>query len=70
MTVFKSLFKKNATRTKTNAEISELYTGKQPKDPKELAANGRSWESNFPTLFLAGLVDRVVPTLVNSIDSA
>jgi hypothetical protein len=68
--VFQQLVQAQDKRNKLNAEIVSRYTGKQPKDPNELRQQGREWESNFPTLFLAGIVDRIVPTLINSIDSA
>lgn len=68
--VFSYLFQNNSNRTKVNAEIVSIYNGRQPKDPEKLKADGRDWESNFPTLFLAGIVDRVVPNLVNAIDSS
>lgn len=68
--VFTYLFQNNNNRTRVNAEIVSIYNGRQPKDPEQLRADSRDWESNFPTLFLAGIVDRVVPNLVNAIDSS
>jgi hypothetical protein len=67
--ISKLLFDSNK-RNEINAEISSRYNGKQPYDPKMLRDQGRDWESNFPTLFMAGLIDRIVPTLINSIDGA
>lgn len=68
--VYRSLFQANDRRTQITGEIVALYTGKQPKDPRGLEEEARDWESNFPTLFLAGIVDRIVPNLISAIDSA
>lgn len=68
--VFSSLFQASKEREDKNARIEELYTGVQPKDPKELEDSSRGWESNFPTLFMAGIIDRIFPNLVGAIDSA
>lgn len=67
--VFSNLVQAQTGRNKTNREITEQYTGKQPYNPNELEQFNRSWQSNFPTRFLAGIIDRVVPTLISSIDS-
>lgn len=68
--VITALYQNGEKRNKINAEISSRYNGKQPYDPKLLKDQGRDWEMNFPTLFMAGLIDRIVPTLINSIDGA
>lgn len=64
--IFKRLQTDNRDRNATNAEIAERYKGRQPFDPDDI----QSWQSNFPILFLAGLIDKVVPALTSFIENA
>lgn len=44
-------------------EVDSLYNYRQPFDQKELTDNGQDWRNNFPTGFLASIVDRVTPQM-------
>lgn len=68
--VYNKLVEDQSKRNQVNADIWEHYTGKDPHNPFELAAMGQDWRYNFPTLFLQGIIDRVIPNFINAIDSA
>lgn len=64
--IFTRLQTDNNDRSDTNATIAERYKGSQPYEDAEI----ESWQSNFPTLFLAGTLNRVVPQLTAYIENA
>lgn len=68
--IAKTLEKNNEKRNQTDAIIWKKYNGGQPFNPSDLEAAGEDWRNNFPTGFLSGIVDRVVPAPVQTIDSA
>jgi hypothetical protein len=55
-------------RNIVNAKIAERYTGKRPRDPSTLKNEGRSWQSNFPTGMLEGIINRIVPNFLNAVE--
>ncbi len=57
-------------RIKTAAAIAKKYGGEQPYSGKRLEATGQGWRNNFTTHFLASIVDRAKPQLVDPIKSA
>lgn len=56
-------------RNQINAKIALRYTGQRPRDPKTLRDEGRSWQSNFPTGMLAGIIERIVPNFINAVET-
>jgi hypothetical protein len=62
--IYSKLVSDNRDRVRTNAEIANRYKGQQPFDKVE------AWQANFPTLTLAGLVDKVVPALSGYVENA
>jgi hypothetical protein len=59
----------NKERNDTNAIIVAQYDGEQPFAESDLVAAGEDWRNNFPTGFMAGIIDRVTPAPVSLIDS-
>ncbi len=67
--VAESLEKQNSERNKTNELIRNKYNGGQPYSPSALSAAGETWRNNFPTGFMSGIIDRVVPAASQIIDA-
>jgi hypothetical protein len=65
-----TLEKANKTRNNLNAEIYSAYNGKLPFDRQRLIDANQGWRNNFPTRFMASIVDRVAPELEDAIHSA
>jgi hypothetical protein len=57
-------------RIKTAAAVARKYGGEQPYRPADLVATGQTWRNNFTTHFLASIVDRAKPQLVDPIKEA
>lgn len=66
--VYSNLKDSQEKRNKINAQIAERYTGKRPRDPKTLRDEARSWQSNFPTGMLEGIINRIVPNFLNAVE--
>lgn len=66
--VWDGLKRNQDRRNAVNAQIAERYTGKRPRDPGTLRQEGRSWQSNFPTGMLAGIIERIVPNFINAVE--
>jgi len=67
--VYVSLETSNRNRTSVNSELDARYFGKQPHDNEALRSANQGWRSNFPTLAMAGMVDKVVGRLVAVVDN-
>lgn len=57
-------------RLKTAGIISSQYNGAPPYDQQSLTDAGQDWRNNFSTGFLASIVDRVMPQLLDPIKNA
>lgn len=66
--VYFNLKDKQDKRNFVNGEIAKRYTGMRPRDPTTLRNEGRSWQSNFPTGMMAGIIDRIIPNFLNAIE--
>src|ERR1044071_8485946 len=69
-TIAENLRTANQDRNKTDAIIYSKYSGSPPYDDNALRQAGQSERYNFPTGFLASIVDRVTPVPIQLIDSA
>lgn len=59
----------NRQRNLRATDIQALNDGAPPKGATEQREKAKSWEANFSSLWLAGIVDRVTQRLVNAIIS-
>lgn len=57
-------------RVATAALIAAKYNGEPPFDPEALSRTGQAWRNNFSTNFLASIVDRVKPQMLDAINKA
>lgn len=57
-------------RISTAGVILEKYNGASPYLSKDLRATGQDWRNNFSTNFLASIIDRVKPQLLDPIMNA
>lgn len=57
-------------RIKVAAVVAAKYGGEQPFNPVSLKKTGQSWRNNFTTHFLASIVDRAKPQMVDPIKGA
>jgi len=57
------------TRNSINGKIALRYTGQRPRDPGKLREEGRSWQSNFPTGALEGIISRIIPNFLNAVEN-
>lgn len=53
------------SRINVAAIIAAKYNGEAPFPPAELAASGEAWRNNFSTQYLASVIDRVKPQLLD-----
>lgn len=67
--IFKRFELNNRKRMGRNKAIADAYNGEKPYDQVELEAASQGWRSNFSTLFMASLIDRVTPKFVDAIHS-
>ncbi len=68
--IAEGVFSDTNDRNIKNGVIAEKYDGGQPFNSRALQAANEGWRHNFPTGFLSGIVDRVVPVPVQYIDGA
>lgn len=57
-------------RIKTAAIIAEKYNGAAPFKESDLSRTGQTWRNNFSTNFLASIIDRVKPQMLDPINKA
>lgn len=57
-------------RIEVAAQVARKYGGEQPFKPGVLAALNQTWRNNFTTHFLASIVDRAKPQIVDPIKDA
>lgn len=63
--VFETLRDGQSERNAINAQISDNCNGKAPYCATDISP----WQSNFSTLFLSGIIDKIVPTLVGYVEN-
>lgn len=64
------IFNPQSQRNKMNGMIALKYADTPPFDAKQLQLDGEDWRHNFPTGFMSGIVNRIVPIPVSLIDQA
>lgn len=57
-------------RQEKQAVITKKYDGQRPYDAQVLKNNGQDWRANFSTNFLAGVIDRTKPQLLDPVEKA
>lgn len=57
-------------RIKTAAVISAKYNGEPPFSERDLEETAQSWRNNFSTNFLASIIDRVKPQILDPVQNA
>ena len=57
-------------RIKTAATIAQKYNGEPPFNEQDLSKTGQAWRNNFSTNFLASIIDRVKPQMLDPINKA
>jgi hypothetical protein len=67
--IFRRFEINNRKRMERNKVIADAYNGEAPYSQSELEAASQGWRSNFSTLFMASLIDRVCPKFVDAIHS-
>lgn len=67
--ICKGLESNNKQRALRAADMAQLHDGKPPKGASEEFQKAKSWEANFSSLWLAGIVGRVSQRFVNAIIS-
>lgn len=60
------MFNPSSERNRMNATIAKKYADSPPYESKSI----EDWRHNFPTGFLSGIINRIVPTPVAAIDQA
>lgn len=65
----KTLEANNRQRALRSADMASLNDGAPPKSTGDAIQKGKSWEANFSSLWLAGIVGRVAQKHVNAIIS-
>lgn len=65
--IAKSLEYNNRSRNARTADLQLLVDGAPPKAAGDQRERAKSWEANFSSLWLAGIVDRVAQRNVNAI---
>jgi len=69
ISIFRRFQINNRKRMGRNKTVADAYNGQTPYPQGELDAAEQGWRSNFSTLFMASLVDRVTPRFVDAIHS-
>lgn len=54
----------------TAATIAAKYNGEPPFRESDLSATGQAWRNNFSTNFLASIIDRVKPQMLDPVNKA
>jgi hypothetical protein len=67
--IYKRFEINNRKRMGRNKAIEDAYNGAEPYAQADLDAASQGWRSNFSTLFMASLIDRVTPKFVDAIHS-
>jgi len=67
--IFRRFEINNRKRMERNKVIADAYNGEAPYSQVDLDAASQGWRSNFSTLFMASLIDRVCPRFVDAIHS-
>jgi len=67
--IFRRFEVNNRKRMERNKVIADAYNGEAPYAQSDLEAASQGWRSNFSTLFMASLIDRVCPRFVDAIHS-
>lgn len=57
-------------RIKTAAIIADKYNGSAPFKEADLSRTGQTWRNNFSTNFLASIIDRVKPQMLDPINKS
>lgn len=68
--IYKNHEDANRERNRIMAKIVEVYNGKQLETEDQLRRKGQAWRSNFPSLFMRGIIDQVIPTLTSYIENS
>ena len=69
LSIFNRFKINNTKRMGRNKVVADAYNGSTPYSNVDLEAAGQGWRSNFSTLFMASLIDRVTPRFVDAIHS-
>ncbi len=67
--ICKAIEQNNQARAARTAELQALHDGQPPNSAAANAEKGKSWKSNFSTLWIAGVSGRVTQRFINAIVS-
>lgn len=63
--VYRKVKRENRARAERVKVVEDHYNGKEPYPHKKLVDAGQGWRANFSTKFLASVVDRITPQLID-----
>lgn len=64
--ICKAIEQNNRARAARTADIQAIHDGEPPRSASAKAEKGKSWQSNFSTLWLAGITGRVAQRFINA----
>lgn len=64
--ICKAIETNNRARAARTADIQAIHDGEPPRSASAKAEKGKSWQSNFSTLWLAGITGRVAQRFINA----
>ncbi len=67
--ICKAIEQNNRARAARTAELQAIHDGQPPNSASANAEKGKSWQSNFSTLWLSGVTGRVAQRFINAIVS-
>lgn len=67
--ICKAIESNNRARAQRTADLQAIHDGQPPNSASANAEKGKSWQSNFSTLWLAGVVGRTTQRFINAVVS-